>query len=146
MTDDSLAGSQKGSLESELTWVPLSEASDAAGVSRSTLRSWFRAGRLPSRMVPGPHGPQRVVPQELAIEYALQGRGQLQATVSDRPDKLSEMLANLLSSTITEREHRLEEMLAATESALRDALVRAARAEALLEALGEGRETRRTAK
>jgi transposase len=52
-------------------WVTLEEASDAAGVSRSTLRSWYRGGQIPSRMVPGVHGPQRLVPLEAVVSRAL---------------------------------------------------------------------------
>jgi len=52
-------------------WVTLEEASSAAGVARSTLRSWYRTGVVPSRMVPGPHGPQRVVPLEGVLDRAL---------------------------------------------------------------------------
>lgn len=42
-------------------WVSLSEAAAASGVSLSTLRSWYRAGKVASRMVPGVHGPERRV-------------------------------------------------------------------------------------
>lgn len=52
-------------------WVPLDEASQAAGVSRSTLRSWYRSGQIPSRMVAGVHGPQRLVPVEAVVDRAL---------------------------------------------------------------------------
>lgn len=52
-------------------WVTLDEASDAAGVSRSTLRSWYRSGQIPSRMVAGVHGPQRLVPLEAVVDRAL---------------------------------------------------------------------------
>lgn len=52
-------------------WVTLEEASGAAGVSRSTLRSWYRTGQLPSRMVPGVHGPQRLVPLDAVLDRAL---------------------------------------------------------------------------
>jgi predicted site-specific integrase-resolvase len=53
-------------------WVTLQEASSAAGVARSTLRSWYRAGQVPSRMVAGVHGPQRLVPLEAVLDRALQ--------------------------------------------------------------------------
>jgi hypothetical protein len=53
-------------------WVTLQEASSAAGVARSTLRSWYRAGHVPSRMVPGTHGPQRLVPLDAVLDRALQ--------------------------------------------------------------------------
>lgn len=52
-------------------WVTLEEAGRLASVSRSTLRSWYRNGRIPSRMVPGPHGPQRIVPLEAVLEVVL---------------------------------------------------------------------------
>lgn len=52
-------------------WVTLEEAVDATGVSRSTLRSWFRSGRIPSQMVAGVHGPQRIVPLAAVVDRAL---------------------------------------------------------------------------
>lgn len=52
-------------------WVTLEEAVAATGVSRSTLRSWYRNGSLPSRMVAGVHGPQRIVPLSVVIDRAL---------------------------------------------------------------------------
>ena len=51
-------------------WVTLQEASNAAGVSRSTLRSWYRTAQIPSRMVAGTHGPQRMVLLEAVIDRA----------------------------------------------------------------------------
>jgi hypothetical protein len=52
-------------------WVTLEEAVGATGVSRSTLRSWYRGGRIPSRMVAGGHGPQRIVPLAAVLDRAL---------------------------------------------------------------------------
>ena len=52
-------------------WLTLEEASSAAGVARSTLRSWYRAGHIPSRMVLGAHGPQRLVPLDAVLDRAL---------------------------------------------------------------------------
>jgi transposase len=52
-------------------WVTLEEASSAAGISRSTLRSWYRSSQIPSRMVAGIHGPQRLVPLEAVVDRAL---------------------------------------------------------------------------
>jgi len=43
-------------------WVTLREAAEDAGVSVATLRKWYRAESIPSRMEAGPYGPQRVVP------------------------------------------------------------------------------------
>jgi transposase len=52
-------------------WVTLEEAAGATGVSRSTLRSWYRGGLIPSKMVAGSHGPQRIVPLDLVVDRAL---------------------------------------------------------------------------
>lgn len=52
-------------------WVTLEEAVSATGVSRSTIRSWYRTGGIPSRMVAGVHGPQRIVPLEAVVDRAL---------------------------------------------------------------------------
>jgi transposase len=43
-------------------WVTLERAATETGVSRAALRNWYRTGQLPSRLVDGPHGPQRLVP------------------------------------------------------------------------------------
>jgi transposase len=43
-------------------WVPLERAAAETGASRAALRSWYRTGQIPSRLVDGPHGPQRLVP------------------------------------------------------------------------------------
>jgi transposase len=43
-------------------WVTLERAVAETGVSRAALRNWYRAGQIPSRLVDGPHGPQRLVP------------------------------------------------------------------------------------
>ena len=42
-------------------WVPLAEAVERTGVSRSTLRNWYRTGQIRSRLEDGPYGPQRLV-------------------------------------------------------------------------------------
>jgi predicted site-specific integrase-resolvase len=52
-------------------WVTLDEAAGATGVSRSTLRSWYRSGLIASKMVAGAHGPQRIVPLEAVVDRAL---------------------------------------------------------------------------
>ena len=43
-------------------WVTLERAAVETGVSRAALRTWYRTGQIPSRLVDGPHGPQRLVP------------------------------------------------------------------------------------
>ena len=64
-------------LELELTaqlegsdWVPLERATAETGASRAALRSWYRTGQIPSRLVGGPHGPQRLVPLALVAARA----------------------------------------------------------------------------
>jgi transposase len=42
-------------------WVTLPDASQRTGVSRSALRTWYRSGQIRSRLIDGPHGPQRLV-------------------------------------------------------------------------------------
>jgi transposase len=51
-------------------WVPLERAAAQTGVSRAALRNWYRTGQLPSRLVDGPHGPQRLVPLALVATRA----------------------------------------------------------------------------
>jgi hypothetical protein len=51
-------------------WVTLEKAAAETGVSRAALRTWYRAGQIPSRLVDGPHGPQRLVPLALVAERA----------------------------------------------------------------------------
>ena len=58
--------------ETEGTWVTLAEAERRAGVSNSALRSWYRSGQVPSRLVDGPHGVQRLVPLDAVIQRAAQ--------------------------------------------------------------------------
>ncbi len=43
-------------------WVTLERAAAETGVSRAALRNWYRTGQVASRLVDGPHGPQRLVP------------------------------------------------------------------------------------
>ena len=51
-------------------WVTLDRAAGQTGVSRAALRSWYRSGQIPSRLVDGPHGPQRLVPLALVAARA----------------------------------------------------------------------------
>jgi transposase len=51
-------------------WVPLARAEAETGVSRSTLRAWYREGVIRSRLVDGPNGPQRLVPLDAVVERA----------------------------------------------------------------------------
>jgi transposase len=54
----------------ETPWVPLAQAEAESGVSRSALRAWYRNGEIPSRLVDGPNGPQRLVPLDAVLERA----------------------------------------------------------------------------
>ncbi len=51
-------------------WVTVGEAERRAGVSKSALRAWYRSGQLPSRLVDGPHGVQRLVPLDAVVQRA----------------------------------------------------------------------------
>ena len=51
-------------------WVTLERAAAETGVSRAALRTWYRTEQIPSRLVDGPHGPQRLVPLALVAERA----------------------------------------------------------------------------
>jgi transposase len=51
-------------------WVTLERAAAETGVSRAALRNWYRTGQIPSRLVDGPHGPQRLVPLGVVAERA----------------------------------------------------------------------------
>jgi transposase len=64
-------------LEVELTaqlegsdWVTLERAAAQTGASRAALRTWYRSGQIPSRLVEGPHGPQRLVPLAMVASRA----------------------------------------------------------------------------
>lgn len=51
-------------------WVTLERAAAGTGVSRAALRNWYRSGQIPSRLMDGPHGPQRLVPLDLVAARA----------------------------------------------------------------------------
>ena len=51
-------------------WVTLERAAAETGVSRAALRTWYRSGQIPSRLVDGPHGPQRLVPLAVVASRA----------------------------------------------------------------------------
>ena len=51
-------------------WVTLDRAAAETGVSRAALRTWYRTEQIPSRLVDGPHGPQRLVPLAVVAERA----------------------------------------------------------------------------
>jgi transposase len=51
-------------------WVTLDRAAAETGASRAVLRTWYRTGQIPSRLVDGPHGPQRLVPLAVVADRA----------------------------------------------------------------------------
>jgi hypothetical protein len=51
-------------------WVTLERAAAETGASRAALRTWYRSGQIPSRLVEGPHGPQRLVPLAMVASRA----------------------------------------------------------------------------
>jgi hypothetical protein len=85
-------------------WVTLEEASAAAGVARSTLRSWSRSGQIPSRMIVGPYGPQRMVPLDQVLDRAMRStrvrrqleQGRSLAAEVDRLQQRLEVVERLL--------------------------------------------------
>jgi len=88
-------------------WVTLERAAAGTGVSRAALRTWYRTGQIPSRLVDGPHGPQRLVPLTVvaaraeasprlrhAAERRIAGEAQLEI-LRHRVDQLELRLAAL---------------------------------------------------
>jgi hypothetical protein len=114
-------------------WVSLNEAAAAAGVSRSTLRAWYRDGRLPSRLVPGPNGPMREVPLDPVLGRARLGERLAVAARPPAPHPADDdgggfAAVVALEAALLRAENRADR----AEAALRVALQRAARAEAVL--------------
>jgi hypothetical protein len=79
-------------------WVTLDRAEQISGASKSALRSWYRDGRVRSRLVDGPHGPQRLVAAQDVIDTAgrsphIQRRTQRELTLEGRVALLTSRLA-----------------------------------------------------
>ena len=81
-------------------WVPLAVAEAEAGVSRSALRAWYRNGEIPSRLIDGPNGPQRLVPLDAVLA---------RATRSPRLQRRAEREIGLEAQVVLLR-HRLDQM------------------------------------
>jgi hypothetical protein len=88
-------------------WVTLEKAATETGVSRAALRTWYRSGQIPSRMVDGPHGPQRLVPLAMVAERA-EASPRLRKTVERR--LADEAQVELLRHRIDQLELRLAEL------------------------------------
>src|SRR5438067_7592628 len=83
-------------------WATVAEAERATGVSRSALRAWYRTGEVPSHLVEGPHGQQRLVDLEAVVARAAQagrrvGRRRVETVelLLDRIDELERRIEAL---------------------------------------------------
>jgi len=92
-------------------WVPLAVAEAEAGVSRSALRAWYRNREIPSRLVDGPNGPQRLVPLDAVVERAsrsprLQRRAEREISLEAQVALLQHRLAQVeLRLAVLEQRH-----------------------------------------
>ncbi|HXF22599.1 MAG TPA: hypothetical protein VN597_19195 [Streptosporangiaceae bacterium] len=89
-------------------WVTLERAAADTGASRAALRNWYRTGQIPSRLVDGPHGPQRLVPLDLVAARA-EASPRLRRTTERRLADQAEM------EILRHRVDQLELRLAALE-------------------------------
>jgi transposase len=89
-------------------WVTLERASADTGVSRAALRSWYRTNQIPSRLVEGPHGPQRLVPLAVIASRA-EASPRLRRTAERRLADAAEL------EILRHRVQQLEQRLAALE-------------------------------
>ena len=97
-------------------WVTLEKAAAETGVSRAALRTWYRTGQIPSRLVDGPHGPQRLVPLALVAERA-EASPRVRKTAERR--LADEAQLELLRHRVDQLELRLAELSAAWPAARR---------------------------
>jgi hypothetical protein len=74
------------------------------------LRSWYRHGEIPSRLVDGPNGPQRLVPLEAVLERAARS-----PRIQRRAERELSLEAQL--AVLRHRLDQLELRLAAVERA-----------------------------
>ena len=85
-------------------WVTLERAAASTGVSRAALRNWYRTGQVPSRLVDGPHGPQRLVPLDMVAARA-EDSPRLRRTAQRRLD--AEAQLEILRHRVDQLELRL---------------------------------------
>jgi transposase len=85
-------------------WVTLERAAADTGASRAALRNWYRTGQIPSRLVDGPHGPQRLVPLAVVAARA-QASPRLRRTAERRLADQAQL--EILRHRIDELELRL---------------------------------------
>jgi hypothetical protein len=93
-------------------WVTLEQAAADTGASRAALRSWYRTGQIPSRLVDGPHGPQRLVPLAVVAARA-EASPRLRRTTERRLAEQAQL------EILRHRVDQLELRLAALEGRLR---------------------------
>jgi transposase len=84
----------------DIEWATVAEAERVTGVSRSALRAWYRNGDVPSHLVDGPHGQQRLVDLEAVVARAAQagnrvGRRRTQETIELLLDRIDELEARI---------------------------------------------------
>ena len=88
-------------------WVTLERAAAETGVSRAALRTWYRGGQIASRLVDGPHGPQRLVPLEVVVARA-EASPRLRKTAERRLDEEAQL--EILRHRVEALERRLAEL------------------------------------
>ena len=87
----------------EPDWVTVAEAEEATGVSRSAIRAWYRNGDVPSHMVGGRHGGQRLVDIDAVRARAAAAGRRMGRRSQPRVD-----LVELLLERIDDLERRIE--------------------------------------
>lgn len=96
-------------------WITLAEAEVETGMSRSSLRAWYRSGQIRSRMVEGPNGPQRLVPRDaVRLRAAVAAKRQPGVKLADEVARLSQEVERL-DRQLSEVSERLEEMAGSAE-------------------------------
>jgi transposase len=88
-------------------WVTLDKAAADTGVSRAALRNWYRTGQIASRLIDGPHGPQRLVPLSVVAARA-EASPRLRKSAERRLD--SEAQLEILRHRVDQLELRLAEL------------------------------------
>ena len=88
-------------------WVTLERAAAETGVSRAALRTWYRTGQIASRLVDGPHGPQRLVPLEVVAARA-EASPRLRKTAERRVGDVAQL--EILRHRVDQLELRVAEL------------------------------------
>ena len=88
----------------DVEWATVAEAERVTGVSRSALRAWYRNGDVPSHVVDGPHGQQRLLDLDAVVARAAQA-GSRMGRRRPAPETVE-----LLLDRIEELERRIESL------------------------------------